>query len=346
MKAGLLFDEMFNDHYCMYYHPECPERLGAVIRGLRGAGVWEGAMRVEAREASLEELARVHHRNYVANVLEVLEEGAGNLDPDTFFSPGTRRAALNAAGGGVDLARAVHAREVDWGWALVRPPGHHASIGRPAGFCIFNNIAVATAALLATTDAERIAIFDWDVHHGNGSQDQFWDNPDVLFLSMHQWPHFPGSGLSEQIGGAEALGRTVNFPLPAGCGDGEWLAVLEEVFTPLVDAFGPDHILVSAGFDAHADDPLAGMRVSSECFGWLASGLRELARKHCGGRLTLFLEGGYDLDALAESASTVARALSNPDPIARPAGLDLTPGGRAIIDRTISAIAPHWPGIL
>jgi acetoin utilization deacetylase AcuC-like enzyme len=330
----------------MHYHPECPERLGAALEGLRDAGVWNDAIRIDAREATNEELGRVHHPHYVVNVLDVLEEGAGHLDPDTFFSQGTRRAALHAAGGGVDLARAVHERDADWGWALVRPPGHHASVGRPAGFCIFNNIGVATAALLAETSAERIAIFDWDVHHGNGTNDQFWDDPNVLFVSLHQWPHFPGSGLSDQIGGDDALGRTVNFPLPAGSGDAEWLAVFDEFFAPLVDAFEPHHVLVSAGFDAHADDPLAGMRVSTGCFGLLAARVMGLARKHCEGRLTLFLEGGYDLRALTDSVSTVARAFSDPSPDRAAAAGEVKPGGRAVMERTKAEIAPHWPGIL
>jgi acetoin utilization deacetylase AcuC-like enzyme len=303
-------------------------------------------VRIAAREATLDELGRVHHPGYVEKVLEVLEEGAGHLDPDTFFSQGTRRAALNAAGGSIDLAKAVHSREIDWGWVLARPPGHHATIGRPAGFCIFNNIGVSTAALKAETDVERIAIFDWDVHHGNGTQDQFWDDPDVLFVSLHQWPHFPGSGLVDQTGGEGARGRTVNFPLPARCGNGEWLAVLEEVFVPLVDEFEPDHILVSAGFDAHEDDPLAGMQVTTDCYGALASRLADLADTHCDGRLTLFLEGGYDLRALTESVAEVATALTNRDAGRRAEVDEVTPGGRAVIDKTKAVIAPHWPGIL
>lgn len=345
MKVGFLYDDMFTDHFCMHYHPECPERLGAAIKGLKNSGVWDDAVRIPPREATLDELNRVHHPSYVENVLAVLEEGAGQLDPDTFFSPGTRKAALHAAGGGIDLAKAIHSREVEWGWALVRPPGHHATVGRPAGFCIFNNIAVATAALKAETDAERIAIFDWDVHHGNGTHDQFWDDPDVLFVSLHQWPHFPGSGLTEQIGGDGAPGRTVNFPLPARCGDGEWLAVFDEIFRPLVDEFKPDHIMVSAGFDAHADDPLAGMRVTTECFGALASGLARLAATHCEGRLTLFLEGGYDLQALTDSVGTVADALTGQREIRLDKSAEVTPQGRAVIDATKAAIAPHWPGL-
>jgi acetoin utilization deacetylase AcuC-like enzyme len=345
MSVGILYDELFTDHYCAHYHPERPERLEALRRGLRSCGVLEAATDCNVREATTDELGRVHHPNYIENVLAALEQGSGFLDPDTFFSEGSRRAALCAAGGGVDLALAVHAREVDWGWALVRPPGHHASWGRPAGFCIFNNIAVAVAALLETTDAERVAIFDWDVHHGNGTQDQFWEDDRVLFASTHQWPHYPGSGLSEQIGGGDAAGKTVNFPFPAGCGDSDLLAALDDVFAPLVRAFDPDHILISAGFDAHEDDPLAGLRVTTPCYGAMATRLRELAARHCNGRLTLFLEGGYDLRVLTEAGAAVAEALESSEERANDRAPQATPRGRAVIDKTVAEIRGFWPGV-
>jgi acetoin utilization deacetylase AcuC-like enzyme len=345
MPAGILYDEMFAEHYCSHYHPERPERLDAVNRGLQDGGVGEAAVAVPAREASVEELTRVHHPNYVENVLAVLEQDSGFLDPDTFFSSGSKRAALCAAGGGIDLARAVHAREVGWGFAVVRPPGHHASWGRPAGFCIFNNIAVATAALLEAEGTERIAIFDWDVHHGNGTQDQFWDNPNVLFASTHQWPHYPGSGLSDQIGGDDAKGKIVNFPLPAGCGDGDLLAAIDEVFTPLVETFEPHHLLISAGFDAHEDDPLAGLRVTTGCYGQMAARLKALADKHCSGRLTLFLEGGYELSALTGAVAAVAEALegrADADSEPRQGAIS---AGRQVIEKTRREIAEFWPGV-
>lgn len=339
MTAGIVYDEMFKDHHSAWSHPECPERLDAVIAGLRAAGIWDDAVRIDPRRATAEELEHVHDPLYVERVLEAMDGASGNLDPDTFFSEGSREAALGASGGGIDLANAVHDGKVDWGWAVVRPPGHHANGKRAAGFCIFNNIGMAAASLLERPDVERVAIFDWDVHHGNGTQDQFWDNPDLLFISMHQWPHFPGSGMTEQLGGQGAAGRTVNFPFPAGCEDGDYLAVIDDVALDLIRGFAPKHILISAGFDAHERDPLAGLEMTSECFFQMGSRLRDLSREICDGRMTLFLEGGYDMRALAESTEGTARAMDFPEAKAPPAP---TMRGARVIESTKEAIAPHW----
>jgi acetoin utilization deacetylase AcuC-like enzyme len=345
MGCGLLHEEVFHEHVAPGYHPERPERLDAAREGLRAAGVLDGALWTPGRAAEIAELERVHNPAYVDHTLRALDSRSGYLDPDTFFSRESRRAALEAAGGGIDLMAAVHERRVDWGFALVRPPGHHATWHRAAGFCIFNNVAVATASLIATGAASRVAIVDWDVHHGNGTQDQFWDRSDVLYCSMHQWPHFPGSGLSQEIGGDAALGRTINFPFPAGSRDGDFLAALDEVILPAIDAFAPDHIAVSAGFDAHHRDPLAGLDLTSRCYGAMASRLADAARRHCGGRLTFFLEGGYDLVVLAEGMEEVARAVSGTSRedalAAEPAG----PRGRQVIADTMSRIRDHWPGL-
>jgi acetoin utilization deacetylase AcuC-like enzyme len=342
MTAGFVYSPIFLNHVADGYHPERPERLDALRRGLERADVWTRSFRPAVREATLEELERVHDPRYVANTLGALKStGFGNLDADTFFSPGSFSAALNAAGGGVDLAHAVHMRDVEWGWSIARPPGHHAGRRSAAGFCIFNNIAIAAASLIASGAARRVAIFDWDVHHGNGTQEQFWDDPNVLFVSIHQWPHYPGSGLSHEIGGTKALGRTINFPFPAGCGDGDYLSVIDSVLAPLLRCHAPDHILVSAGFDAHERDPLGGMRVTTEGFRAMASRLHALASELCGGRLTLFLEGGYDLQALSESAYAVSCALERGEC----GGIEErgSRGARRIMNATIDAIKPHWP---
>jgi acetoin utilization deacetylase AcuC-like enzyme len=346
MTCGLLHEDIFHEHVAPGYHPERPERLEAALDGLRRSGALDGAVRIPGRPADPEELGRVHAPDYVSGTLRALESGAGFLDPDTFFSADTHRAALEAAGGGIDLVRAVHERRVDWGFALVRPPGHHASWHRARGFCIFNNIAVATAALLAGGSARRVAIVDWDVHHGNGTQDQFWDRPDVLFCSLHQWPHYPGSGLSNEIGGDAARGRTVNIPFPGGCGDGDYLFALDKLVIPLLDAFQPDHLVVSAGFDAHRRDPLAGMELSSTCYGEMARRLAEAAGRLCQGRLTFFLEGGYDLEALSEGVAAVARAASAPGGGSTPAPITAASRrGEEVVERTVSHIRDHWPGI-
>jgi acetoin utilization deacetylase AcuC-like enzyme len=346
MKCGLLYEDLFHHHVASGYHPERPERLDAAREGLDAAGVLDRAVRIPGRAATPGELGLVHDPDHVVDTLRALGTGSGHLDPDTFFSPDTRSAALEAAGGGIDLMAAVHERRVGWGFALVRPPGHHATWHRAAGFCIFNNIAVAAANLIAGGAARRVAIVDWDVHHGNGTQDQFWDRPDVLYCSMHQWPHYPGSGLSHEIGGESARGRTINFPFPAGCADADFLAALDEVILPVIDAFQPDHIAISAGFDAHRRDPLAGLELSSGCYGEMARRLAASARRHCDGRLTCFLEGGYDLAALRESIGEVAAAFSDdPDGPLPDAGTAGAPG-RAVIENTRSSLRPHWPGIL
>ncbi|MCP4604924.1 MAG: histone deacetylase [Proteobacteria bacterium] len=347
MQVGILYDPCFLDHECNTYdHPERPERLPAVIRGLKSAGVWEGAAQITARPASLAELYRAHTEDYVSTVLKVLEQGDfGNLDLDTFYSPGSLKAALNAAGGGVDLARAVHIREIDWGIAVVRPPGHHATWNRPMGFCIFNNIAVAARSLTSSGDAERVVIIDWDVHHGNGTQDQFWDDPNVLYFSIHQWPFYPGSGQLGELGGPEALGKTINFPMPSGAVDADYLMAMDEVILPIIEAFSPNHIMVSAGFDAHIKDPLANVRLSSACFSEMAVRLKNAADHFCQGRLTVFLEGGYSLEALEDATSAMANGFCKKTQLTTPDQLDTKPTHPKTISNTKNTLKKFWPNI-
>lgn len=346
MRFGLVFDDAFRDHRSPFPHPENAERLDAVLDGLRNAGLLDGATRIPARPARSDELVFVHDQDYVEMVLDAMENRSGFLDPDTFFSAGSRRASLLAAGGGIDLAAAVHSREVDWGWAVVRPPGHHAERRRPRGFCIFNNIAVAAAALLEG-GARRVAIIDWDVHHANGTQDAFWNDPRVLLCSIHQWPHFPGSGRSEELGGGAAPGSTVNFPLPRGARDGDYLACFERVIAPLVAEHAPDHLLLALGFDADSRDPLAGHELTTAAFGSLAKRARDLARALCGGRITAFLEGGYDRRAIAEGSAAAAEALAGAskenDPTIPP-GAEPSESGRSVIETTSGNIRDFWPG--
>jgi acetoin utilization deacetylase AcuC-like enzyme len=260
-------------------------------------------VRVAARPATRAELERVHTSDYL-DALErtVAPGGAGWLDPDTYFSDGTWTATLLAAGAVVDLARLVAAGELDNGAAFVRPPGHHATADRAMGFCLVNHIAVAAADLRAL--GKRVAIFDWDVHHGNGTEAIFDEEPDVLYCSTHEWPQYPGTGLGSYTGAGRGVGATVNVPLPRGTRPDEYLAAYHGRIHPAIAAFAPDVLLVSAGFDAHREDPLGGLRLEDETYVALTRDLLGLCP-----RLAVVLEGGYNLDALARSSIRVLETL-------------------------------------
>src|SRR5688572_13684823 len=244
---GYVLDDVFVQHRAPHGHPERPARLEAVRDALLAGGLRERGRHVDARRARDEELARVHHGGFLDDLTRTVPGQSGWLDPDTYFSPATWDAALAAAGGTSELATRVLSGELQRGLAIVRPPGHHATADRAMGFCLLNNVAIAAAAARAA-GAARVAILDWDVHHGNGTQDIFWNDPSVLYLSVHQWPYYPGSGAPAEVGGPGALGATVNVGLPAGSGDREYLAVFDEVMVPALRRFKPDLLFVSAGF--------------------------------------------------------------------------------------------------
>jgi acetoin utilization deacetylase AcuC-like enzyme len=303
VRTGLVTDERFRAHEAPREHPERPARLEAIESALDGAGVVARCQRVPARPATRAELELAHAREY----LDALESsvgrgGRGWLDPDTFFSDGTWSATLLAAGGVLDLARAIARGDLDNGAAFVRPPGHHATFDRAMGFCLVNHVAVAAAAL--REEGERVAIFDWDVHHGNGTEAIFDDDPDVLYTSTHEWPQYPGTGSAEHTGRGRGLGATVNVPLPAGTGPDEYLAAYRARIRPAIEKFHPDVILVSAGFDAHRDDPLGGLDLTDETYAVLTRDLLSLQRRVC-----VVLEGGYDLEAIARSSLRVVQTL-------------------------------------
>jgi acetoin utilization deacetylase AcuC-like enzyme len=310
---GFVLDEIFVNHRAPAGHPERPARVEAVNDALAAAGIRQSATHIAARPATDEELHRVHTAAYLEALRKAVPGKQGWLDPDTYFSPGTWDATLAAAGGVSALATAVLAGELERGLAVVRPPGHHATADRAMGFCLVNNVAVAAAAARAA-GATRVAIVDWDVHHGNGTQDIFWDDPNVLFTSVHQYPFYPGTGAPTEIGGDAARGATVNVGLPAGSGDPEYAMTFDRVILPAVTAFAPDLILLSAGFDAFEDDPLAGMRVTRRGFAALAARMRRLADTVAGGRLVVTLEGGYDLLGLAGGMTEVLASLVGPTP--------------------------------
>jgi acetoin utilization deacetylase AcuC-like enzyme len=309
-RIAIVDDERFDAHRDLRGgHPECPERLLAARAGLYAALPEALRMPLAARSASDEELTRVHQPGYVRALRERLAQGAGQLDPDTYFSQGSAEAAWFAAGGAAELALTLMRGDAQRGVALLRPPGHHAESGNAMGFCMLNNVAIAARAAIAA-GAKRVAIVDWDVHHGNGTQHTFYDDASVLFVSLHQYPFYPGTGSPRELGRGAGLGHTANVALPAGQGPETYAYAFDRAVVPLLDRFAPDLVLVSAGFDAHQRDPLAQMALDGASYQAMASALIDVAERAGHGRVAFLLEGGYDLKALENSVQLVGRALA------------------------------------
>ena len=264
-RTGIATDDRFLDHDTGPRHPERAERLRAVGEWLRGE-TRKGWTTVTSRDATLEEIGRIHVPEHIEALSQTAGVARSSFDADTPASAGSWAAARRASGALLATVESVMAGDIDNGFALVRPPGHHAEARHPMGFCLLNNVAIAAAHLRARYELARILVVDWDVHHGNGTQHSFYDDPSVLFVSSHQFPFYPGTGAAREVGRGEGEGFTVNLPFPAGCGDDEFLAGYLEVVEPVARAFRPEFVLVSAGFDAHRRDPLAGMNLSEEGF--------------------------------------------------------------------------------
>jgi acetoin utilization deacetylase AcuC-like enzyme len=289
------------------YHPECPDRLRAVLKALDQEEFAELIRETEAPQATVEQLCRAHPRHYVEAILSVRPDPGESvqIDADTAMSHGSAEAALRAAGATVAAVDAVMRGEVRRAFCAVRPPGHHAEPSRPMGFCLFSNAVVAARHAQATHGVKRVAICDFDVHHGNGSQACVERDASILFASTHQSPLYPGTGAATERG----VGNVFNMPLPPGTDGATFREAWEVALLPAVEAFGPDLVVVSAGFDAHARDPLAQLRLREADFAWVTERLCALAETHCRGRVVSTLEGGYDLEALAASAAAHVRAL-------------------------------------
>jgi acetoin utilization deacetylase AcuC-like enzyme len=301
-------------------HPESRARLERVMQTLAGEGLLARMILVPPRPADLGVLTSVHSKPYVLAVQELARRGGGQIDADTYVRARSYDAALMAAGGVVELVQAVVAGRARNGIALVRPPGHHATYESGMGFCLFNNVAVAARAAVDEAGLSRVLVVDWDVHHGNGTQDIFYDSSQVLFFSTHQYPYYPGSGSLREVGEGAGKGYTVNLPLPAGVGDAGFARAYSEVLVPLAERFKPELILISAGYDAHWDDPLAGLRLSLGGYWGLAQTVAALADRLCAGRLVVTLEGGYNLEVLSHGVADTCRALlgdaaPGPDPL-------------------------------
>ena len=337
----LLTSERFAHHLTPPGHPERPERAEA-LRRVATAWATAGHTLVEPSLADEAMLARVHDADYIAAIAGTTGH-AVRLDPDTSTSPESYDVARLAAGAVVDGVRHVLATPDEPAFALVRPPGHHAERGTAMGFCLFNSVAVG-AAWARASGTNRVAIVDFDVHHGNGTQAMFYDDPSVLFVSSHQYPYYPGSGGAADIGGGAGTGFTVNLPLEAGAGDADLDEVFRTIAVPVLDAYAPDLLLVSAGFDAHASDPLGGFRMTAAGFANLARLLGGVAARHAGGRLVYVIEGGYDIDGLTASLNAVLRVAAGGDAEDVPVPGDRS-RGRATAAAARAALAPFWPAL-
>jgi len=307
VNTAIVWDEAYAEHDTGA-HPEGADRVASLVGYLRQSDLWPRLTVRHPMPATEDDILLVHARAHLATVKRAAQGGGHWLDPDTFVSPRSYEIALLAAGGAIRATELWEEGLVPF--ALVRPPGHHATPDRAMGFCLFDNIAIAARRLLQA-GLERIAILDWDVHHGNGTQAAFYGESSVLFCSAHQWPHYPGSGFFTECGEGEGEGFTVNVPLPAGSGDGDYAAVFAEVFSPIVRQYAPQAVLVSAGQDIHGDDPLGSMEVSEAGFAHMAACCFGLAQDLCARRLAFVLEGGYDRGATARAVEAVLRTLAD-----------------------------------
>ena len=312
MAVGLVWDERYLAHKSEG-HPERPERLTAIRQGLEEAGLWKRLVRIQLYPATDEMLERVHSKEHIQRIKrDAGGKDLAHLDADTYAGPGSWDAALLAAGGVSAAADAVMKGQVRSAFCAVRPPGHHASRDRAMGFCLFSNVAVAARHVQAAHGIRRVLIVDWDVHHGNGTQDTFYRDGTVMYVSIHQSPLYPGTGAATETGEGPGAGRIRNFPLPPGAGDKEFLAALQEGLKAAEEFFRPQFVFISCGFDAHKDDPLGGLKRTDEGYAEGTRRVRAFADRFASGRLVSVLEGGYNLDALRRAASAHVAALLAP----------------------------------
>lgn len=307
-RSAVVIDADFLKHDPGPFHPERPERLQTLLD--LAAGLDTTSFRLlPPRQASRAEVGYCHGGDYIERLQATSKITRYALDGDTVTCPDSFGTGLLAVGGFLRLLDSIAASDFANGFALVRPPGHHALSDRAMGFCLFNTVAIGARHLRRRYGVKRVLIMDWDVHHGNGTQDAFYQDPSVLYISTHQYPYYPGTGALEEAGEGEGEGYTVNIPLPSGCGDQEYLRVFKDIVVPIAANYKPEWILVSAGFDPHRRDPLGGMEVTEKGFRGMASMLIHLAQRHAGGKIAFLLEGGYDLVGLKNSVASVLQEM-------------------------------------
>ncbi len=342
MSVILIHSDRFAEHQTPPGHPERPERA-EVMDAVAARWRERGAEIIAPREATIEQLARVHDRDHIRRMSETTIKSA-QLDPDTYTSPESYEVALLAAGAAIDGVERVMGDSHKAAVALVRPPGHHAERDRAMGFCLFNNVAVAAAHARAQ-GAAKVAIVDYDVHHGNGTQHIFETDPHVLYISTHQFPYYPGTGAADEVGRGAGKGFTVNVPVDVGAVDEDFQIAFSKVVLPVLRQFEPDLIIVSAGVDAHERDPLGGMRLSTAAFGAMTRELRAVADECCRGRILSVIEGGYDPEALSASLDAIIEAHGAPasaSPVVWPASGVHSDRGLRAVQTVHNVLRPYW----
>ncbi len=340
MTTAIVTDSRYLDHDDAN-HVERADRLRAIQRAINASPLQDELLTVAARAATDEELSAVHTSSYLESIRRFNNQGGGYLDPDTYMNSHSWDAAVWAAGGTVGLLESMLNGDCDNGFALVRPPGHHATQKRAMGFCLINNIAVAARAALQKPGIERVAVIDYDVHHGNGTQDIFYNDPNILYCSTHASPFYPGTGLLDEMGTGPGKGVTFNVPLPPGVGDTGYARVFEQSLIPALRQWKPDILMVSAGYDAHWSDPIGPMVLSVTGFARMTRMLAELADEVCNGRIMLVLEGGYNLDALGACVVASLEVLLGRMPDKDPLGVITAPEPQ--IDGVLQSLRNRHP---
>jgi len=339
-RTGLAYTEAFLRHDTGVWHPEKAERLLAIVDTLKTTGTWDRLHVWEPSVVDEPTLELIHTAQHVGTIKRLIEQGGGHIDPDTVASAASWEPALRAAGAVVEATDRVSVGQLSNAYCLPRPPGHHATPTRAMGFCLFNNVAIGAEWLLRNQRAERVAILDYDVHHGNGTQDAFYDRGNVLYVSLHQYPLYPGTGHWTERGSGAGVGATVNVTVSPGSGDAVHTAALQRIVEPIVRRYRPDFILVSLGFDAFWGDPLASLRLSlGGAYVPLVRSARDLANELCGGRLVVALEGGYNPQALGHGSDAVCRLLLGEEPLPDPLGPSADELPLSSADSLLNAVA-------
>ncbi len=345
-RTGVVCHDLYKEHLAEFPHVESPQRLKVIYDMLDEADMAGKFVSVSPRSATHEELAWVHSHSHIERVAGTDGKPHASLDPDTQTTPLSCQAAKLAVGGLFSLVDKIFDGTIENGFALVRPPGHHAERDRAMGFCLFNNVALGARYAMNTYGVKKILIVDWDLHHGNATQKTFYTDPDVLYFSTHQYPYYPGTGSLKEVGHGDAMGLTVNVPLSPGYGDSDFFKIFKQILYPIASAFKPEWIFVSAGFDTYVDDPLGGMKVTPQGYAAMTRLIMDFAKAYASERLAFTLEGGYHLTGLRESVRAVLKELAG-DSILKPGNLeDLEKGATPpVVEDVIQVQRPYWSSL-